>query len=522
MTTIEKIIEELFQKKADRINSEIPFVYKNIFKTYIGIEEPEIFDLMLYEINSKLKNKSNVLFLEDSLKISTDFELIESIKNDYEKVKESNFKYSNLKLVNNVVLNSIVLENLDKLLNLIDKEIHHTKMNFATKFMLWIKEYLKDIDFNNNELCKCIYYGDIKKHESYFLMFLNMCGFDVVYINPCGNGVIKNILNYCNNFDIYEFNTVVEKMSFDDRVKSGGILKQGSINKATTVTALAQKQIQSELYNDTGMIIDSWQLQDLELQTITLNTTFDELLIYYNQALNFRPYYKSEDGIIEAPVFFSKIVGVHENEWEYYDFLTKIKDNENSLFLKYDGSDSVLRDKEFTKSDFKLMYSIESEDKINRDTTVNKKEFSISVFDTELQNKILDSVEQVFKSKCFLEALEDSDKVQILHFALNLNKKVLFLLENFAYGRINPKLVLFMEERVSMSKEFCAILLILNRLGLDILLVTPVGSKDIEKIVDTDVINIHRLSRIIESFDLNSSTLKKPGFLNKILNKFMK
>ena len=60
------------------------------------------------------------------------------------------------------------------------------------------------------------------------------------------------------------------------------------------------------------------------------------------------------------------------------------------------------------------------------------------MFDLRLGDcfKILDTLEEVFDSNLFLEQLSVSDKVRILHFLLNINKKLLLLIENFAYGSV--------------------------------------------------------------------------------------
>ena len=64
--------------------------------------------------------------------------------------------------------------------------------NFAVKFLGWIGEFvpklLKNSDYNPNPTKdiinpKVLFYGEIKKHEIYFLIFLSKLGCDVLYIN---------------------------------------------------------------------------------------------------------------------------------------------------------------------------------------------------------------------------------------------------------------------------------------------------------------------------------------------------
>lgn len=61
-----------------------------------------------------------------------------------------------------------------------------TRKNFGVKLLYWMDLYFEQL-FNQNatEKKKVMFYGTIKKHESYFLILLSKLGCDVMYINPC-------------------------------------------------------------------------------------------------------------------------------------------------------------------------------------------------------------------------------------------------------------------------------------------------------------------------------------------------
>lgn len=62
--------------------------------------------------------------------------------------------------------------------------------NFIIKLILWANEYIPKI-FSapvNNEVPKIVYYGNVKKHEVYFLIMLSQMGCDVLYINSENEG----------------------------------------------------------------------------------------------------------------------------------------------------------------------------------------------------------------------------------------------------------------------------------------------------------------------------------------------
>ena len=522
---IKSIESKFLESMVDRIDSVSGLTYNNVFLSCSGIDDVNSYNLALFNINEKFKNRSDFLVIENGLDVSTDFNAIEQVKKDYEIVERSGFVASNIKLVNDISFNTTVLKNLDKLFNVIDSEIKFSRANFAVKFMLWVKDYLRDVKPTNTEIPKCLYYGSIKKHECYFLMFLSMCGFDILYLCPNDSSKIKPILNYKKDVELIELPLINEQISLKDRISKGEEISRSSINRASTVTAIAQERISNELFNETGMVVDSSQLEDRKIRPIILNTTFEEISIYYNQPLNFRPHYNLVGDTIEAPMFFLKVIGVHDDDKEYCRFATNLRKNENTLFLEFNGDESILKAKEFTRDDFRLTYLINQDNTFDRKAIIDNNDFEISILDKKLQNKILDALEEVFVSSMFVDKIKNNEKVQMLHMALNLDRKVLLHIEKFALGKVNPKLILYTNNRISMSREFVSMLLLLNKLGLDILLLTPSGSKDIEKVINDNIITVHRLPRIVDNFALSEiEQLKNEGknILGKIFDIFKK
>lgn len=522
---IKTLGKEFLEEKSDRIDMVSGLQYNTIFNAYIGVEDEESLDVFLYETAKKLNARKDSLIVKEGFKITTDFQKIENSKKDYELIERVGFKNSGLSFVNNRELNNLILTELDKIFVVLDSEIGINKANFATKFMLWIEEYLKEIEIDSVNIPKCLFYGDIKKHESCFLMFLNMCGFDVMYINPSGLSGINTIIKHCPNMNIDEYNVVSNYVSFDSRVSNGETIEKTSIDKISTVTASVQKRIQEELMNDTGITLDAWQLQDKKIKPIILNTTFEEIEVYYKQPFNFRPHYKLEDNTIEGPVFFSKIIGVLDDERAYCSFVNTMKKDNSTLFIEFNGEEASLKEKEFERSDYSLIYLIDENGKFKRNEIIDKPKFEIGILDVKTQNKILDALEDVWQLRVFKEELSNDVKVKSLHFALNLNRKLLLLLQNFAYGKTSPKLVLYIKDRVVFSTEFAVIMLLMNRLGIDIFIITPSASRDIERVVSEDLIDSHRLDKIVDDFNLSElEQLKTTGknFIGKLFEKIKK
>lgn len=69
---------------------------------------------------------------------------------------------------------------------------------------MWINKYVPDLFKNFDYLKnsskeiynpKVMYYGNIRKHEAYFLIFLSLIGCDILYINSKEDTVFNDIDN---------------------------------------------------------------------------------------------------------------------------------------------------------------------------------------------------------------------------------------------------------------------------------------------------------------------------------------
>ncbi|MEG6615761.1 YceG family protein [Peptococcaceae bacterium 1198_IL3148] len=67
--------------------------------------------------------------------------------------------------------------------------------NFVTKILLWAHQHVPTLyrQSNANHNPKVLYYGEIKKHSIYFLIFLSQLGCDVLYINPYSDSDYQNV-----------------------------------------------------------------------------------------------------------------------------------------------------------------------------------------------------------------------------------------------------------------------------------------------------------------------------------------
>lgn len=200
------------------------------FYRYIGSKNTiEQYLDMLKQLDKNLKSSPfKFLKITKGLKKAFSNEEIEYAKSiwmQYCSIKNNNYiELYNLKWetgICNKTLNWTIKKSFERIVNLFkcnEKNINESILkNFAVLIILWTNQYLKCLfedETYNKEIPKLIYYGPIKRNETYFLIYISMLGCDVLYINPKEDiGFSKTdpectyskLIQYTNKFDIMNF-----------------------------------------------------------------------------------------------------------------------------------------------------------------------------------------------------------------------------------------------------------------------------------------------------------------------------
>jgi len=178
---------------------------------YSGFDEKQSYLKAIEQLHNRLLKLNNIYInYNGSIPINPDEEIVNkvsalligketNIKNyDLEGfVEEGNFfniTYSNV--INRLFAQVLKVILKDYISNEPDINISKFK-NFSAKILSWAKQYISIIFKNkivdNNP--KIIYYGSIKKHETYFLIMLSMIGCDVLIFEPSGQSELRKIDN---------------------------------------------------------------------------------------------------------------------------------------------------------------------------------------------------------------------------------------------------------------------------------------------------------------------------------------
>ncbi|MDC9467556.1 YceG family protein, partial [Clostridioides difficile] len=156
---------------------------------------------------------------------------------------------------------------------------------------------------------------------------------------------------------------------------------------------------------------------------------------------------------------------------------------------------------------------------IDKKSVLQEKSYSISTLSKLQQTMILEKVEEIIASNVFIDELNREDRIKGLFTVLNMDKKLVHMINNFDYALINPKLVIYMKEAVVFDKKTGFLLLLLSKIGFDIIMLSPGGDNCIENVISSKVIDIHRLDKMIYQFDLDEKVEEDKSIFKKLFSK---
>ncbi|MTI81288.1 MAG: hypothetical protein FH758_10475 [Firmicutes bacterium] len=357
--------------------------------------------------------------------------------------------------------------------------------NFSLKLVGWITKYFKSLyqsfEFKDNP--KILYYGDIKQHEVYFLIYFSKIGCDVLYVNT---NVEKD--NVFKEIDPKEQHSkLIQQQNSTPLDKFPKV--ERTVRKAT-VAYNASQEIEQAIYNEDVGLFKPWQFEDYLTKPVTLKTTYDELKILWQEEARIRPEFKIVDNTVYIPNLFAKIKGTHEQlaqYWQDYKQLTGAKNTYTVTSVPFTNVPYSKRD----------LYS--SAFLFNNEGLLDKKKLQQSEFykfdylKTSLQDFIIRKTIKLIEADVFKNQVDQEMKLKILMTILTMDDNILRLIETFDYTKQVPKLVIYDSTKEVFSDEDAIIIAFLNLVGLDIVIFTPTNYNNIELKLKEDLLDLHQL-----------------------------
>lgn len=485
--------------------------FYNSFLRIEGVEDKLTYINELFQFHQQLKNSGRKLvILEKKIPLPDMDEIGQIHRETYGSVEQllahlsANIQYpANTELQRLMVkafVDVILEESQSSQFNL------HKLTNQAVYLLCWLKRYQGPLfsDWKMSQIACLVYLGGCRNlQETLFLKMMAKLPVDVVILTP-------DLGNKCKLQDavLFEIHNA-ESMTVEEFPDESGEVKVG------TAAYHAQRELDTLLYQDSGMYRS---MQYDKAVTVSLQTTYEEIAILWNQEVKYRPNFSIVDGTVNLPVIFAKVCGVKNAEVPQY--WAKIKELlvENTLVVKnrpmVQGTDANPV-KPFATEFLK-------NGKLQRAKIKNHKSYQYGVLREGMQEYILDKLQTLIDQRLIKGTFQNGTEYTIVSTVLNMGRDTIRLLQKFDFTKKNPKLVYINTTERMITLEDSILVMYLNLVGFDVVFYIPTGYQNVEKYFAKAMMEEHQLGEYL--YDLQIPDFESPlsGVYQSLIGKIFK
>lgn len=388
---------------------------------------------------------------------------------------------------------------------------HRDFQRVVTDVVKWswnyVGKWIKETDYTKQSI-KVIWYGEATKSEVYFLYFLFMLGIDVLVFHSEG----KNIFSVLNGIEIpsYSYPSTLPLESFPTAKPT----------RKATVAEKASSELNQILHADGTYLFKPWQFRDYIPQSITLQSTYDEVNLITREKAFIRPSFAVENQTIYIPTIFAKILGISKERKKYWQKFQELAQKE-LVFVShtFPFSNEVKGNQQYH------FQHASSNGKLAPEKMLPTNWWKYKHLPEGLQLGVATAISRyVEKGQLKLKQGESLEELKQYLFAqaMDIPDEILQLLQKFDYSQDVPKIVLFNNGKSGdITRADCARLLLLNEIGFDIILFNPTGQNDIELHIDSSLFDSHWLEEISfeEKYQASREMLNPESIIKKLFSK---
>ncbi|MFC7687123.1 YceG family protein [Ureibacillus sp. GCM10028918] len=372
--------------------------------------------------------------------------------------------------------------------------VNTSKMEtFVVKMLIWLQRILPKLYSSNqisNDLPKILFYGDIKAHEIYFLIFLSLIGMDVLYIHT-------ETAKEQRFSQIDPSNTFSKRMEYSNSFPLEPFPLEEKRVRKKTVTYEAKEEIESFLYGEDVGLFKTRQYEEGITKPITLRTTHDEMKILWHEEAKIRPEFRVENEIVFVPNLFVKVSGTYQILEEYWMELFELKNTVNMVFKEQvDFTPITYSRQEMYSTSFVL----DENGLIDKEKLFKHPLYKLSYLNQSVQDLVVSKMNELIKSDMFLQEMTNDLRIKILMTIITMDKEFLRLVESFDFTGKVPKIVLYNNKPDNFTETDIILLCFFNLVGADIIIYTPTNYNNIEAWINSNYFDIHQLPSV--QFDL--------------------
>ena len=476
----------------------------NAFLRINGAEDKYVYANELYRLKQDLKGaKRKLVIVNDRIQPPTPEEISEIRRGNYANEEQlissisQNITYAGngelQKMMRKAFVDAILEESKKQGSNL------NRLSNKAVFLICYLKRYSAELfsNWKKPETGVFIHFGSCKnENEAMFIRMLSKLPADVLLLCP-------NLNEKCIVTDamLYEENNK-ESLSIEKYPEDS------SSARMETVASHAEQEMMSMMNSDSNALYKNQQFT--KANSITLKTMYEEIGGMWDVTVNYRQFFRIENGTVDIPVIYSKISGIKNGDINaYWNSISAMKTENTVLITKMPYIQPG------TANKFKSLASeFYKNGKLLKEKIKNHPEFPYAILRDEMQNHILDKIELLINSKLVKGIGENGTEYTAIGWCLNLPKEIVQRIQSFDFTKKNPKLIFVNTTDKTLSLEDSIIVAFLNLVGFDILFFIPTGYKCIEKHFANKLMEEHQIGDYkydLEVPDLTASALNRAG-----------
>ena len=506
-----KVFEDVRKDTLSR--GEKPNFFYNCYCRIMGVEDRLTYQNDLFQLQLELKNrKRHVVIVNNTIDPPTIEEINEIHRKIYQNVNQliidlaTNIRYSASQELQRIMHKAFV--------DIILEESKQPNMNMnrltgkAVYVLCWLKRYQQRL-FNNwkppEVACFFFMGGCRNENEALFCKLLARLPVDVLIFNP-------NLDRKCCLEDklLYEVNNSIS-MTVTKYPEENIDLRVG------TAAYQAERDLDTLMYQDTGIYRNQ---QYLKANTVSLQTMYEEISILWDQELKYRPNFSVIDDTVNMPVIFSKICGVKDGMLSaYWSGIKNLLTPDTTVITNVPKITSTSPNPikasatEFLKNG-----------RLQKRKIKSHKAYQYGFLREPMQDYLLDKLQMLIEQRIIKGTFENGTEYTIISTALNLEKEVLRMIQEFDFTKKNPKIIYIITGETGLSLEDTIYTTFLNLIGFDILFFVPTGYQCIERYLSKNIIEEHQIGEYlydlqIPNFDAISSSTARSSWRDIIFKR---
>lgn len=477
-----KPLEDVQTAPANRGND--PHLFYNCFVRLVGVEDRLTYLSTLYQLQLTLRqSRRRVVIANNTLPPPSVEEINAMRRGNVQNLTDLLALSGNIRGMDNPELQSIARKAFIDLM----QECYQENANLnrltgkAVYLLCWLRRFQNALfaGWHMPEIsCFLFLNGAQKDNDALFCRFLARLPVDVLIFSPD-----KQQKCCLQDRFLYE-TTEAESMTVEKYPEENTGLR------AETAAYQAERDLDTILYQDTGMF-RSQQYQ--QANAISLQTMYEEIQILWEQELRYRPNFSVVQNTVNMPVIFAKVSGVKDSNLpQYWRSIKKLLTPDTTLVQTVPQITAVSPNliKPFATEFYRGR-------RLQKEHIKQHKAYPYGVLREPMQNHLLDKLEQLIEQRYIKGTFENGTEYTIVSTALNLDRKLLRLIQKFDFTKQNPKLVYIVTGEKMLSLEDTITAAFLNLVGFDIVFFVPTGYQSIEKYMQKCLFDEHQIGEYL-------------------------